>query len=109
MMIIVFPDGSDWDRANWVFRRFAEDILETVPDDPELREELEKAQAFGTLFLDKMEPDLQRRVMEIMKDVAMLTMAEARKWMVDQRGDEVVLQYVSSILELLNMLELHTS
>jgi len=36
MVIIKFQDGTDWFKANWVFRQFTEDIVATFPNDTAL-------------------------------------------------------------------------
>jgi hypothetical protein len=41
MVIIRFPDGTDWFNPNWVFRQVVHDVLETLPDGAEVRFSLE--------------------------------------------------------------------
>ena len=52
MVIIQFKNGTDWYKANWVFRQLRADVAEAFPDDLELTTEMEKAEAFRMLSLD---------------------------------------------------------
>jgi len=51
MVIIRFPNGSDWYKANWAFRRLAEDIVAGHPDESDLKVEMERAEVLGLLLL----------------------------------------------------------
>ena len=35
-VIIVFPDGTDWFKANWVFRQLAHDVSDRYSSDAEV-------------------------------------------------------------------------
>jgi len=70
MVIIKFQDGTDWFKANWVFRQFTEDIVGDLPNDTALRLLLEKAQAFGGLFFDSMVAESATPTLEAMRRVA---------------------------------------
>ena len=72
-VIVVFPDGTDWFKANWVFRQLADDVSDRYKSDAEIREALEVAQALGTLDLKAMNDGLRKRVMEALTAVAMDT------------------------------------
>lgn len=72
-VIIVFPDGTDWFKANWVFRQLAQDVSDRYSSDAEVCEALEVAEALGALDLKKMNDGLRRRVMEALTGVAMDT------------------------------------
>lgn len=69
-VLIVFPDGPDWFKANWVFRQLAEDVSNRYRSDPEVCKAVEVAEALGTLDLKEMKTDLRRRVMEALSVVA---------------------------------------
>ena len=106
MVIIEFPDGSDWYRANWIFRRFAADVIASAPEDAELRHAFEKGRAIGLLSMDRMEPDLLARAVLAMKEVAEQVAIEAVAWREKRPDDEALEQYISSIAELLENLRL---
>jgi hypothetical protein len=68
-VIIVFPDGTDWFKANWVFRQLAQDVTDCYSGDAEVCKAVEVAEALGALDLKKMNDGLRRRVMEALKTV----------------------------------------
>jgi hypothetical protein len=70
MVVIHFEDGSEWFKANWVFRQFLEDVADASPEDAELRFSMEQADALGGLFLDSLEPLLASKLLRAMKAVA---------------------------------------
>lgn len=72
-VIIVFPDGTDWFKANWVFRQLAQDVFDRYSTDAEVCKALEVAEALGALDLKKMNDGLRRRVIEALTTVAMDT------------------------------------
>jgi len=72
-VIIVFPDGTDWFRANWVFRQLAQDVSDRYSSDSEVCRALAVAKAVGALDLEKMNDGLRRRVMAALTTVAMGT------------------------------------
>ena len=72
-VIIVFPDGTDWSKANWVFRQLAKDVSYRYSSDAEVCKAAQVAEALGTLDLKKMNDGLRRRVMEALTTVAMHT------------------------------------
>jgi hypothetical protein len=72
-VIIVFPDGTDWFKANWVFRQLAHDVSDRYNGDAEVCEAVEVAQAIGALDLKAMNDGLRKRVMEALTTVAMDT------------------------------------
>ena len=111
MVIIKFPDGADWYKANWVFRQFANDILAVSSDDAELQFAFKEASAIGALFLDRMEVALQGRAIRVMKEVAQQTLSgKIAGWKAAQSSEKSPEQmYSSSIAELLEMLEARAS
>jgi hypothetical protein len=72
-VIIVFPDGTDWFKANWVFRQLALDVSERYSSDAEVCKAVEAAEALSALDFKKMNDGLRRRVMEAIGTVAMDT------------------------------------
>jgi hypothetical protein len=72
-VIIVFPDGTDWFKANWVFRQLAQDVSDRSSSDAEVCKAVEAAEALSALDLKKMNDGLRRRVMEALATVAMGT------------------------------------
>jgi hypothetical protein len=72
-VIIVFPDGTDWFKANWVFRQLAHDVSDRYNSDVEVCKAMEVAQALGGLDLKAMNDGLRRRVMKALTSVALDT------------------------------------
>ena len=72
-VIIVFPDGTDWFKANWVFRQLAQDVFDRYSSDAEVCKAVEVAEALGTLDLKKMNDGLRGRVMWALTGVSMDT------------------------------------
>jgi hypothetical protein len=69
-VIILFPDGTDWFKANWVFRQLAQDVSDRYSSDAEVCNALEVAEALGALDLKKMNDGLRIRVIEALTTVA---------------------------------------
>jgi hypothetical protein len=69
-VIIVFPDGTDWFKANWVFRQLARDVSDRYSSDTGVCKAVEVAEALGALDLKEMNDGLRRRVMEALTTVA---------------------------------------
>jgi hypothetical protein len=106
VVIINFPDGSDWYKANWTFRQICEDAIVRFPGASELKESLEMAQAYGRLSLDH-EEQMRRRTADALRIVARETIAgKIKGWAgahpEDLDGQE---QYLGTIRELLGLLE----
>ena len=74
-VIIVFPNGTDWFRANWVFRQLAGDVSVRYRNDDSVCKALESAEALGSLDLKDMDEELCRKVMQAIKTVAEETMS----------------------------------
>lgn len=107
MIIIKFQDGTDWFKANWVFRQLAEDIMEAFPNDSALRQIMENAQALGGLFLNSMEPHVAASTLKAIKRVAEETsQGKIEGWNRTKPEDKDGQQmYLQSIKELLCLLE----
>jgi len=112
MVIITFPDGSEWYQANWAFRQLSEDVVAAFPDNAELKRDLEKAQAFGHLALNAMNPTLASRVMSALKNVAEETIAGNIRGCRthrpdDERGHAMYVEAIRELLKLLNQQASH--
>jgi hypothetical protein len=103
MVIISFQDGSDWCKANWVFRQIAADVMARSPKDGDLNLIMEKAQAFGHLDLVHMDRAMAARVLKAIREVLEDTVSgripgweETKPADQDRKG-----MYMKSIAELL--------
>jgi hypothetical protein len=109
MFILQFQNGTDWFKANWIFRQFAEDIMAAFPEDTALRLLLEKAQAFGGLRLDSLEEEAVTSMLQAMRHVAENSIQGSipgwkRTRPEDKDGQQM---YLKSISELLDLLKKH--
>ncbi len=78
MVIVTFQNGSDWYKTNWVFRQFSQDAIARFPEQCELRDTLEMAQACGMLKLASNEGPVIATVQKL-KVVATETISGAIK------------------------------
>jgi len=104
MVIICFPDGKDWYKANWVFWQLASDILAAYPDDVELRLSVQRAQANHGLLLDQMDPECASRIAGALRAVAEATLAGSipgwrREHPDDEEGQCMYLRSMSELLD----------
>jgi hypothetical protein len=74
-VIIVFPNGTDWFKANWVFRQLGQDVSNQCRNDADLCKAVEVAEALGELDLKKMDDGLRGRILEALRSVALDTIA----------------------------------
>src|SRR5271168_693782 len=107
MVIVKLPNGTDWYKANWVFRRFSEDIVAAFPEENDLKLEMERAESLGAMFLDQMEDALMTQVIEAMRLVARRTVKdEIPGWKRSHPNDtEGQRMYVESMTELLDLID----
>ncbi|MFZ0543027.1 MAG: hypothetical protein WA424_03825 [Candidatus Sulfotelmatobacter sp.] len=107
MVIIKFPNGTDWCKANWAFRRLAEDVVAEYPGDRDLKLEMERAEAVGSMFLDQMGVPLSAKVIGAMRLVARRTVqGEIPGWRRSHPNDiEGHRMYVESMTELLELID----
>jgi hypothetical protein len=70
MVIIAFRTGATWHDSNWVYRQLLADVVEMYPGDAELKDDIEKGEAIGTLFLDSMEDARAAKVLDALQKVA---------------------------------------
>jgi hypothetical protein len=66
---IVFPNGTEWFKANWVFRQIVEDVSARYQNDEGIRTALELAQALGSLDLKQMDGHLRHKVMQAIRTI----------------------------------------
>lgn len=72
-VLIKFPDGTDWFKANWVFRQLASDVSDRYQDDVEVCAALKVAEANSMLDLHKMNDGTRRKLLEALSTVAKRT------------------------------------
>lgn len=104
MVIIRFRNGADWYKANWVFRQLIADVIDIFPDDAALKHELEKAEAFGSLPLDRRDETVATRIIDAIKTVAQLTVeGKISGWKKskpdDHEGQRMYLEAMSELLK----------
>jgi hypothetical protein len=104
MVIVSFPDGADWYKANWAFRQLADDISARFPEDEEICNALEQAQAFGHLDLAGIDGELRGRLMQAMRNIIVETIdGRIEGW---KASDDIAHRmYRESLVELLAMIE----
>ena len=113
MVIIKFPNGSDWSKANWVFRQVLQDIFALYPNDHELEFQLKRGEALGLLSLEKeeaetaAESEVYVRVLATLKKVAEGTLAgDIGGWAKTHPNDkDGQRQYREAMSELLQLSE----
>ena len=68
MGMAVFSFGRDaekiWTGAGWAFRQMLRDLSTYAANDPEMIQTLQQAEHLGSLVVDVLEPELQRRIRE---------------------------------------------
>lgn len=107
MVIIRLQNGSDWSKANWIFRQLATDILVLFPDDQDLKNELEKAEAFGGLYLDTVEEMLASKIVDALAAVTKSTIEGKIQGWKRTRPDDAQGQhmYLKAINDLRTLIE----
>ena len=106
MVIVIFQNGSDWFKTNWVFRQFSRDTIARFTEHSELKDTLETAQAFGMLNLASNEGPVMATVQKL-KVAATETVSGAIKgWAATQPEDiDGRRLYLGAIRELLDLIE----
>ncbi len=107
MVIVCFPDGGEWGKANWVFRRLVKYVLQNFPEDSDLKAVLERAVAFGTLNFGLLDNQTALRVRHAIKTGAenslqFRTTDREERMYIDRDEEERL--YRESVLELLDLL-----
>jgi hypothetical protein len=102
-VVIVFPSGTDWFKANWVFRQLAQDVSSRYRNDAGICKPLELAQAVGSLDLKGMDVELRSKVMEAIRTVAAETISGAIDgWRPhDQKEHEMYCEALSELAKLI--------
>ena len=103
-VIIVFPNGTDWFKANWVFRQLSQDVSSRGRKDTALCHALELAQAFGSLDLKTMDEPLRKDVMQAIKAVAEETISgRIDGWRPHDQEEHAM--YCGALSELVKLIE----
>jgi hypothetical protein len=103
-VIILLPNGTDWFKANWVFRQLAEDVSNRYRNDDGVCKTLELAQAFGSLDMEIMDEGLRCKVMHAVKTVAEETVSGTIEgWRPDDRRGHAM--YCEALSELAKLIE----
>jgi len=72
-VLIKFPNGTDWFKANWVFRQLAKGVSDRYSGDVDVCKAMKMAEAIGTLDMQQMNEGLRGKVMEALSVVAKAT------------------------------------
>lgn len=102
MVVVRFANGSEWFKANWVFRRLVKEVAEVSPNETELNFTLEQADALGGLFLDCLEPDRAEKVLNALKSAAAATKDRDRHVEGEPDDQAAQLMYAEAVDELLD-------
>jgi hypothetical protein len=107
MIIVSFPNGTDWYKANWVFRQLVQDVVEIYPADKELKKLMEQAQAFGTLAISSLPKDTASRTLLAIRAVIERTIkGETNGWSRTKPDDiEGQRLYLNALVELLDLIK----
>ena len=104
MIIVRFSDGSDWYKPNWLFHALAEDVVAALPEDVEVADALERAEAFGMLRMDSIDPGLSERLVRGIRMAAEAAVkgdiSMKKKFPGDDEGRRMYLTAISELLEL---------
>jgi hypothetical protein len=105
-VIIDFPGGAHWQKANWVYRRFSEDVVACSQADAEIADAMQQGLYFNHLPLDTIPEPLRTRIAKVMRDVARRTLAgEIPGWKRTHPDDENGIRgYTESLIEFLETL-----
>jgi hypothetical protein len=100
---VVFPNGTEWFKANWVFRQIVEDVSARCQNDEGIRTALELAQALGSLDLKQMDEHLRHKVMQAISTIAEETVSGTIKgWRPDDQREHAM--YCEALLELAQLI-----
>jgi hypothetical protein len=107
MVIIKFPNGNCWSKANWVFRQLSEDVIGNLPDDSELKLVMEKALAFRMLALNSMENEVRSKSLCAIRTIVEKTLEGKIAGWKESRPDDIEghRMYIESITELLGLIK----
>jgi hypothetical protein len=104
MVIIRLPNRMEWYKPNWVFRQLLSDAVEVFGGDAELRYQLEKAEALGSLFLDSMDDACASKIVDAIKRIAQDTLqgkikGNSKDWTNDKEGQRMYLEAIAELLD----------
>ncbi len=103
MVLIKFPSGVDWFKANWAFRQLATDVARSYSSDNDLINALECGEALGTLDLTQMERALRSRILDAMKKVAQDVLSgNIKGWDKDEEGCRMYRDALSELIDDVN-------
>jgi hypothetical protein len=104
---IVFPNGTEWFKANWVFRQIVEDVSARYQNDEGIRTALELARALGSLDLKQMDGHLRHKVMQAIRTIAEETASGTIKgWRPDDQREHAM--YCEALSELAQLIRQQT-
>ncbi len=104
---IVFPNGTEWFKANWVFRQIVDDVSARYQNDEGIRAALELARALGSLDLKQMDGHLRHRVMQAIRTIAEETASGTIKgWRPDDQREHAM--YCEALSELAQLIRQQT-
>ena len=104
---IVFPNGTEWFKANWVFRQIVEDVSARYQNDEGIRTALELARALGSLDLKQMDGHLRHKVMQAIRTIAEETASGTIKgWRPDDQREHA--KYCEALSELAQLIRQQT-
>ncbi len=69
MVVIAFPNGNEWCKANWTFRQLAADVAIRYSDQ-DVRECLERAEGVGLLDIRNMDKTRAAKLTVALKRIA---------------------------------------
>ena len=106
MVAIIFKNGRDWFKPNWLFRQLSEDVQKTFPDDQELIFVMEQAEALGGLHVELLTPSQSERAVASIKRVAEATLAGEIQGLSREGsdGERYRLLYLVALEELLEVI-----
>lgn len=105
-MIIRLQNGTEWYKANWIFRQLAKDILQRYAEDNELNFELQKAEALGGIYFDSLDKEISDKLLTAIKEVAQLIIAEGAGDSKGTKSNEAEHHmYYDAIIELLHLIK----
>jgi len=101
---VVFPNGTEWFKANWVFRQIVEDVSARYQNDEGIRTALELAQALGSLDLKQMDGHMRDKVMHAIRTIAKETVSGTIKgWRPGHQSEHAI--YCEALSELAQLID----
>ena len=104
MVIIRFPSGAEWFKANWAFRAIVEEITSRERHDEELRTILELGGAYGLLEINALESGVAQRTVQALRLASRALLENipgASRQASDQTG------FLDALVELIELCDMH--